>query len=186
MNNPSSAQESHPRTPAPMGKNPYNDLSREEAASRTTAFVYGNILVIAALVALHPDDLQGPKGVTYVLGTAVSTFVAHVLAEAVGFRVRSDAHPRPSAVVHELRDAVPIASSATLPALLMITALLDWMDTTNALQLAIAATVVRLAGLGWVVGRFRRERASWRTFLSGILLAAACVGAAALKWWLTH
>lgn len=181
-----SAQESRRRAPGLPGKDPRKGLSREDAASRITAFVYGNILVIAALVALHPHDLEGPKGVAYVVGTAVSTFVAHVIAESVGLRVRTDAHPRYTTVVHELRDAVPIASSATLPGLLMITALLGWLDTATALQLAIAATVVRLAGLGWVVGHLRRERASWRTFLSGVLLAGVCVAAAGLKWWLTH
>jgi VIT1/CCC1 family predicted Fe2+/Mn2+ transporter len=104
----------------------------------------------------------------------------------MGLRVRTDIRPQRSTVVHELRNAVPILSSATLPALLMITALLGWVDTTTALQLAIAATVVRLAGLGWALGHLRRKRASWRTFLSGILLAAICVAAAGLKWWLTH
>jgi high-affinity Fe2+/Pb2+ permease len=68
----------------------------------------------------------------------------------------------------------------------MITALLGWVDTTTALQLAIAATVVRLAGLGWILGRLRGEHASWRMFRSGFLLAAMCVAAAVLKWWLTH
>ena len=168
------------------GADPRSHLSREDAASRISAFVYGNILVMASLVALHPEDLDGPTGMAYVTGTAVSTFVAHVVAESVGLRVRTDTHPRLSTIVHELRDAVPIASSATVPALLMIAALLGWLDTTDALRLAIAATVLRLAGLGWAVGRIRGERASLRTFLSGILLAAVCVSAAVLKWWLTH
>jgi hypothetical protein len=168
------------------GKDPRNELSREDAAGRITAFVYGNILVLAALIALHPADLEGPRGVAYVVGTAVSTFVAHVLAESVGARVRNDIRPDLPAVVHNVRDAVPVLSSATVPGLLLVTALLGWLNTTAALQLALGVTVLRLAALGWVVGWIRGERASMRTFLSGILLAAVCASAAVLKWWLTH
>jgi hypothetical protein len=186
MSEPSAVQGSRRGAPHPSREGPHEDLSREEAANRITAFVYGNILVITALVALHPDDLAGPKGVAYVVGTTLSTFVAHVVAESVGFRVRTDVRPERSFVVHGLRDAVPILTSATLPTVLMITAVLERVSTTTALQLAIAATVVRLAGLGWVVGHVRGERSSWRALVSGFALAAVCVAAAVLKWWLTH
>jgi hypothetical protein len=185
MSEPSSVPESR-RVPGPAGEGPRKELSREDAANRITAFVYGNILVMAALVALHPDDLAGPKGVAYVVGTALSTFVAHVVAESVGFRMRTETGPGRSFLAHGLRDAVPILTSAALPTVLMITAVLDRVSTTTALQLAIAATVVRLAGLGWVLGRLSGEHASWRMFRSGFLLAALCVAAAVLKWWLTH
>lgn len=36
------------------------------------------------------------------------------------------------------------------------------------------------------VGHLRQQRASIRTFLSGMLLALAGIAAATLKWWLTH
>ncbi|NLE78567.1 MAG: hypothetical protein GX610_03130 [Rhodococcus sp.] len=48
-------------------------LDRESAASRASAYVYGNVLVLAALVALRPDYLTGLEGVAYATGTAVST-----------------------------------------------------------------------------------------------------------------
>jgi hypothetical protein len=158
----------------------------EDSARRVSAFVYGDILVLAALVALDAEDLNGTKAVAYVVGTGISTFVAHVLAESVGFRVRTDQRVTPELVRHELRDSVPIISATALPALLLGAARLGWLDGGQALLLAIGVTVVRLASLGWVVGHLRQRRASWRTFLSGVLLAVAGVGAAALKWWLTH
>jgi hypothetical protein len=163
-----------------------NVLSREDAASRITAFVYGNILVMAALIILHPDDLLGPTGIAYVAGTAVSTFLAHLIAESVGLWVRTDTHPAMSTLRHEARDALPIASSAALPAVPMLIALGGRLDTTLALRLAIGVTVVRLASLGWVVSRTRGERASLRTFLAGVLLAVVGTVAAVVKWWLTH
>lgn len=157
----------------------------EDAASRVSAFVYGDILVLAALVALDPQDLAGTKAVAYVAGPGVSTFEAHVLAESVGFSVRTDQPVTAELVRHELRDSLPILSATALPALLLGAALLGWLDGDLALTLAIAVTVLRLASLGWVVGHLRQRRASWRTFLSGVLLALAGAAAAALKWWLT-
>lgn len=168
------------------GRSASRRLDREDAASRISAYVYGNILVLAALIALHPDDLMGVTGLTYIGGTALSTFVAHVVAECVGFRVRTDRRLTARDVRHEFRHAVPIAVSAVLPALFMGAVLLGWLTPATGLQLAIGATVLRLAALGWVVGHVEGERASVRTFLAGILLAVVCLGAAILKWHLTH
>jgi hypothetical protein len=158
----------------------------EDAARRITAFVYGDVLVLAALVALDPEDLNGPKAVAYVAGTGVSTFVAHVLAESVGFGVRTGQPLTREHLRHELRDSLPIISATSIPALLMIAALLGWLEAVPALQLAIAVIIFRLATLGWVVGNLRGSPASARTFLSGVLLALVGVGVAVLKWWLTH
>ena len=56
----------------------------ERVATRVSAYLYGDVLVLASLIALRPEDLTGTTGLAYVLGTALSTYVAHVLAEAVG------------------------------------------------------------------------------------------------------
>jgi hypothetical protein len=47
-------------------------------------------------------------------------------------------------------------------------------------------TVLRLAGLGLVVGRLQRRKASVGTVLTGVMLALVCVIVAVMKWWLTH
>jgi putative Mn2+ efflux pump MntP len=169
-----------------LNSQPERPVPIEDAASRIAAFVYGNILVLAALIALHPEDLAGPKAAAYVVGTGVSTFVAHLLAESVGTRVRTGRRLTAAQLRHELRDCLPIVSATTLPALLMGAALLGWLAQPVALAAAIGVTVLRLAALGRIVGRLRGQRASARTFLSGVLLALAGIGAAALKWWLTH
>ena len=155
-------------------------------ATRVSAYVYGDVLVLSALVALHPEDLEGTTGLAYVLGTTVSTYVAHLLAEAVGGSIRSRSRVPPPPVRHELRDAVPIASAGPGPALLMAASLAGLCSATAALTLAIGITVVRLAALGWVVGYVRGAPPSVRTFLAGVLLAVAGVAVALLKWQLTH
>jgi hypothetical protein len=161
-------------------------LAAEDAARRVAAFIYGNILILTALVVLDPADLSGPKALAYVLGTGISTFVAHVIAESIAFQVRTMEPIVGKVVVHELRNSVPILSAMTIPTLLTSASLLGWLDPDAALPIAISWIVLRMAALGWVVGHLRRERASARTFRFGVLLALMCLGAAALKWWLTH
>lgn len=63
-------------------------LPAADAASRTSAYVYGNILVLAALVPLSIADVRSGTAVLIVLGTAVSTFFAHLFAETVGGSMR--------------------------------------------------------------------------------------------------
>jgi hypothetical protein len=165
-------------------------LTSHDAASRITAFVYGNILVLASLLALSPGDLLGVKAIAYVLGTGLSTFVAHVVAEVVGSSIHSPTDQTNEAkwqsLRHHFADALPIASSAIMPALLLTLALMGWIDPAIGLMLSIIVTVVRLSGLGWVVGRLRQRRASFRTFLIGMMLGVVCIVVAILKWWLTH
>ncbi|MHA7143028.1 MULTISPECIES: hypothetical protein [unclassified Arthrobacter] len=156
-------------------------LSKEDASSRITAFVYGDILILAALIALYPEDLLTSKALIYIIGTGTSTFIAHVLAEHVGVRVTAPDQATTPHLRKEAWHAVPIASAAVGPALFMTAALVGWVDPGLALQLAIIITVVRLASLGWVVGHLRGERAAPQTFILGIVLAALCLAAALLK-----
>ncbi len=141
------------------------DLAREDVASRVSAYVYGNVLVMAALIALHPDDLRGGTGVLYLLGVGASTFVAHVLGEAVGARVRRGRSLGRAAVRHELRGALPIATSAGAPAALLLLAWAEPLDADLVLALALALVDLRLALLGSVVrgsrGSAVRSGCSW-------------------------
>jgi len=161
-------------------------LSREDVASRVSAYVYGNVLVMAALIALDPDELAGPTGVLYVLGVGTSTYVAHTVGEAVGLRVREGRSLDPAALRHELRGALPIATSAGAPAALLLLAWADLLDAAVVLVVALALVDLRLALLGSVVARISGERSSARVFLAGFVLAVVAAAAAVLKWQLTH
>ena len=107
---------------------------------RVAAFIYGNILILTALVVLDPVDLSWPK------------VVAYVLAESIVFQVRTMQPIAAKVVVHELRNSVPILSAITVPALLTSASLLGWLDPDVALPVAISWIVLRIAALGWVVG----------------------------------
>jgi hypothetical protein len=162
------------------------DLPREDVASRVSAYVYGNVLVMAALIALHPDELEGPRGVLYLLGAGISTYVAHAVGEAVGLRVREGRTLDRTALRHELRAALPIVTSTGAPVLVLVLAWTDLVDADLVLVLALALVDVRLALLGSVVAWVSGERSSRRVFLAGFVLAVVAAAAALLKWQLTH
>lgn len=113
-------------TPSYLSSGRRRPLSPESAASRISAYVYGNILVLAALVPIttSPEYI----GIAIVIGTALSTFIAHVFAESVAQSVRSGAQLTRSERIEELRDSVPILSSAVLPCLVLATAWVGWLE----------------------------------------------------------
>ena len=188
MGSPTGPQGSRLTAPRPRGRNRRArvDLAREDVASRVSAYVYGNVLVMAALIALHPDQLRGPTGMLYVLGVGASTYVAHTLGEAVGLRVRAGRSLDGTALRHELRDALPIATAAAAPAAVLLLAWTDLLDAAVVLVLALALVDLRLALIGSVVARLSGERSSARVFLAGFVLAVVAAAAAVLKWQLTH
>ena len=79
-------------------------LPSEVGQHRTTAFIYGNILVLAAVVQVSLHPITGRSVVT-VLATAVTTFLAHVFADVItstwSWRT----------VRHAARDSGPILTS---------------------------------------------------------------------------
>ncbi len=161
----------------------HHDVSRGEAADRISAYVYGNILMLAALVVLSDDEIGSGAAVVIVLGTGVSTFVAHTFAERLGAVVRGTDR---ATWIAELRSSVPIVSAATVPAVLMVVGSQGWLDTTWCLRLAEAWIVVRLFILGLVVGRLQGHSVTLRTWIASAALAASALVVVALKVVLTH
>ncbi len=155
----------------------------DEAADRISAYVYGNILLLAALVVLAREDVRDGAGLAIVAGTAVSTFVAHTYAERLGAAVRSAEHSSWSVV---LRDSVPILSAAAVPALLMGLGALDALPATTCLRLAEAWVVARIALTAFIVGRLQGRPVTVRTWIASVGLAATALVIVAVKVVLTH
>jgi hypothetical protein len=157
------------------------ELPREDAAARISAYVYGNILIFAAILALDESDVQHGHAVVVELGVAFSTFLAHVLSELIGRNVRTGTRTSVADVLHEVRDSIPIITSALVPCLLLTGAVLDWLSAPAAITASEVYLFVRLALVGLVVERLRIRRASVRTLLAGVLLALVAAGIAVLK-----
>ncbi|RVW04532.1 hypothetical protein [Rhodococcus spongiicola] len=161
-------------------------LDRDNAASRISAYVYGNILILAALIAesaTHSDT----RIIAVVAGTAVSTFVAHAFAEGVGKSVRTGRQLTTVERLAELRDSVPVLSSAIVPIVVLATAaVFGWLEPSAAQLIAEVAILVRIASMVFVIARLRGERPSGYTLIGAAVLAIAATAIVVLKVVLTH
>jgi len=161
-------------------------LPAADAASRTSAYVYGNILVLAALVPLSIADVRSGTAVLIVLGTAVSTFFAHLFAETVGGSMRVEQLSGWRAFRHHVRDAVPVLTSGLVPTVLLA---LAWLDVAPHTSMVVTAEVLLIVRIGWtgvVVGRLHGEPRSLRLLLTGVALSVLGAFVVGLKVLLTH
>jgi hypothetical protein len=163
------------------------ELMADIPSRRISAFIYGNILVLSALVVLSPDALQTTRGFVLVSGVGLSTFVAHVASDLFAHLLR---HPDGSGLSarlrHDLRDAVPIATSAIPPTVVLVAAWLGWLEADLSWTIAIGVTLVRLSLLGPIAAWMAREPFSLGPLFAGVLLALSIAVIALLKAMLTH
>ncbi|MCX6470184.1 MAG: hypothetical protein NTW76_12830 [Corynebacteriales bacterium] len=167
-------------------------LSPERASARLSAYIYGTLLALAAVVVVGPAAIENGSAVLVVLGTTATTFLAHVFAEIVA------GHSIPEATAHleepmrrrlaleELRDAVPIASAGAFPAFFLALGWLDVLNPTWALVLAGAGPILRMALVEIMIQRVRGQRATLRVLLGGIATAVVAAAIVAVKVILTH
>ncbi|RVW05204.1 hypothetical protein [Rhodococcus xishaensis] len=160
-------------------------LDRDNAASRISAYVYGNILILAALIPETASD-SDTRIIAVVAGTALSTFVAHAFAEGVGKSVRAGRQLTTVERLAELRDSVPVLSSAVVPVVVLATALLGWLEPSTAQLIAEVTILVRIASMVFVIARLRGERPSGYTLIGAAALAISATAIVVLKLVLTH
>jgi hypothetical protein len=168
-------------SPAPRPPN----LPVERVRSRAGAYVYGNILVLAAIVATSPESIAHWTGVVIVVATSATTFLAHVVAHNIGQSIGRTDDLRLH-LAQMARDAVPIMSSGTGPAVLLVLGAVGWLPPELSQLLAEAFVVLRLALTGIVVRRVSGSASPLAGLWSGFALAGISVVIAALKELLTH
>ena len=159
----------------------------ERMRSRVSAYIYGNIFVLAALFATSPESVAHWTAAVIVLATSATTFFAHVVAHNIGQAIgRTENEELRVQLSREARDAVPIMTSGTIPAVLLGLGALGWLAPGLSQVLAEGYVVVRLAGTGIVVRRLSGEASDQGGFWSGLALAGIGIVIAALKQILTH
>lgn len=175
-----------PRMPAWMIARSGQHLTIERLRLRLAAYVYGNILVLAAVVIATGKSIAGGEAALLVIVTTLTTYVAHILAHGVGQQLGRELHSIRVHVVHEIYDAMPILVSGLVPAIVMFAAGFDVVPTQLA-QVAAAVWVVgRIALIGFLVERLSGRQATWRTLSGGLVLAIACGVIVVLKVLFAH
>ena len=149
-----------------------------------SAFVYGEILVLAATAGVSGHAIRSGRALLVVLGTVLTTYIAHALADIVGAALTS---PSLSGMVrHELRDSVPVASAGVPSLVLLGAAALGWPPAVWAQSLACAVLIVRLGLTGVVYRRLHSGMSVQRGVRFGVAVALAAAVVVALKLALTH
>jgi len=156
-------------------------LSREDASSRITAYVYGTIVALATVIPLTQENAESGLSFAIVLGASLTTFFAHVFAEAAGRRAREDHSLSHRELFAELRNSTPVLTTGLVPAAILGLAWLTDVPGLAAQLLAEVYIIIRLALTGVVIERIRGRKASLRTFLAGLILAVLGAGIAILK-----
>ena len=159
-------------------------LPRRRAARRIESYVYGNVLVLAAIIAAGTNEVAEGRTAAIALGTAATTFLAHLMAMAVGHQAEEEGDRH--AFAEAARDGLPMATSGVLPGLALAAGWLGWLDPDWAWYVAVAVIGIRLVALGSVVSYLKGEPSTWRNVLIGVVLAVIGLLVAVLKTKLTH
>jgi hypothetical protein len=105
-----------------------HDLPIERVRSRVSAYIYGNIFVLAAIFATSSQSISHWSAVFVVVATSATTFFAHVFAHRIGQAIgRTDDEGLRLHLAQEARDAVPIMNSGSGPAVLLALGALGWL-----------------------------------------------------------
>jgi hypothetical protein len=148
-------------------------LTPAEASGRITAYVYGNLVVLGAMLALIPSTAASTQGALTILAAALSTFVAHAFADMLGRRVGHGHRSVLHAAIAAARESLPIMTAAIVP--IGILAVGAWMNWSEApMQLAAELFIcVRVGMIGATAERFRGRPSSRRFVLVGVVIAIA-------------
>ncbi|MCX5045418.1 hypothetical protein OG921_19810 [Aldersonia sp. NBC_00410] len=156
-----------------------SDLEPGPAASRISAYIYGNILMLTALVPLPVDRTE--LGIAVLMGTALSTFIAHAFAETVGDSVREGTDITRQMRVSELRNSVPILTSAVLPSAVLVFGAFEVVDDETAQLIAEILVLLRIGGIAFVINRLRDRPVGFETVVASIVIGTVALAVVAVK-----
>lgn len=149
-----------------------------------SAFVYGDVLVLAATAGVSYADVASGKALLIIIGTVLSTYLAHVLADVVGAVFAG--HGSAALLGAEMRDSVPVISSGVPSLVLMGAAAVDLIPGLWCQGAACAILIARLPGIGLVYRRLHDDVTTRAAIRFGAAVAVVAAVAVGLKLVLTH
>lgn len=175
-----------PRVPGWMATRSGEPLTIERQRLRLSAYIYGNILVLAAIAVATGKSIVGGEAALIVAVTAITTYGAHILAHTVGQQLGRERNAHRPHVLHEIRDAMPILVSGIVPTIILLAANLSIVPSQPAQLIAAVWVVARIALIGFLVERLSGRKPTARTLSGGVLLALACAVVVVLKVLFAH
>lgn len=175
-----------PRLPGWMIARPGEHLSVERQRMRLAAYVYGNILVLAAIVLATGKSIGSGEAALLVTVTALSTYGAHIIAHDVGQHLGREHDEHRPHVAQEIRDALPILVSGAVPAVILLVGIFGVVPSQLTQLVAALWVVGRLSLIGFLVERLNGRRATVGTLSSGLILAFASGIVVVLKVLFAH
>lgn len=161
-------------------------LPLHRVRSRISAFVYGNFVVLGAVLAATQEQVASGRAVLVVGVTAATTFVAHVVADSVAEQIDPPAARSRRRAQDEIRDAAPVATSASVPVVVFGLAALGLVPSAAAQWIAVVIVVARLAATGYVVNKVSGRPASPLALWSGFGLAVIGFAVSLIKTLVSH
>ena len=162
------------------------DVTLDRARSRTAAYVYGNILVLTAVAGVDRASILDWSALFVVAGTTITTFLAHILANSIGQHLGRTGEEAQLHIRDEVRDSLPIASSGSVPALMMLLGAVGIVPPLWAQLIAALIIVGRLAFLGILVEKLTSRKSTFGTLWSGVVLAGLSLIIVGAKILLAH
>ena len=162
------------------------DVTLDRARSRTSAYVYGNILVLTAVAGVDSASILDWTALFVVAGTTITTFLAHILAHSIGQQLGRTSEEAQLHIRDEVRDSLPIASSGSVPALMMFLGAVAIVPPLWAQLIAALIIVARLAFLGILVEKMTARKSTFGMLWSGVVLAGLSVIIVDAKIFVTH
>jgi hypothetical protein len=165
----------------------YRDgLSAHHAESRTAAYVYGNVLTLAAVAGESSSAVAGGSAALVLAGTVLSTYVAHVLAHSLAALLVTGPRIEQDRLRDVLRDGVPVLSSGAVPLALLVGGWLGWPSPAWAQALALVLVLVRVGGIGLVYRHLHPTVSLRRSLVTGLVAALVAGVVVLIKVLATH
>jgi positive regulator of sigma E activity len=139
--------------------------------------VYG-IVLVTAVIAVGWDDETDLDVLVFLLGTVVVFWLAHIYSGVVASRGAAHREPLLAAVRTAMKHASGMLIAMLIPAILLSTAVLGWVEEWTAYFMALGSGLLMLAIIGYLNAARNRSPWPWRVagVLSTTLLGALVIG----------
>ena len=139
-------------------------------AGRFGPALYGTIIT-TALLATQRHGGEPDEVVVTLLMTGVVLWLAHAWTEIVVARVEHGERFHRAHIGEVLHEELPLVVASMVPAVIVATAWIGWVEADLAIDVAIGVGIAMLAGWGMLAAR--RSSPSWsRAVLVGVVDAA--------------